>query len=141
MGVKSNRNSKKYIFQLIAVGINILTILKELEKIQMEAARIATGATKFISMHMFYNEIGYETLKRRRINHKLILLYMIYNYLTTAYLSSLVPSSVKEVSRYNLRNANDVQNINARTALYFNLFLPSVIREWNNIPDNDKYVD
>ena len=55
--------------------------------------------------------------------------------------SSLVPSSVNEVSRYNLRNANDVQTINARTALYFNSFLPSVIHEWNNIPDYDKYVD
>ena len=42
---------------------------------------------------------------------------------------------------HNLGNANDVQTINARTALYFNSFLPSVIRQWNNIPDNDKYVD
>ena len=32
---------------------------------------------------------------------------------------ALVPSSVNEVSCYNLRNANDVQTINARTALYF----------------------
>ena len=39
------------------------------------------------------------------------------------------------------RNANDVQTINARTTLYFNSFLPSVIREWNNMLDNDKYVD
>ena len=64
----------------------------------------------------------------------------MYNNLTPDYLSSLVPSSVNEVSHYNLRNANDVQTINARTALYFNSFLPSVIRQWNNIPDN-KYVD
>ena len=65
----------------------------------------------------------------------------MYNNLTPDYLSSLVPSSVNEGSHYNLRNANDVQTINARTALYFNSFLPSVIREWNTLPENDKYVD
>ena len=65
----------------------------------------------------------------------------MYNNLTPDYLSSLVPSSVNEVSSYNLRNANYVQTVNARTALYFNSFLPSVIRECNNIPDNDTYID
>ena len=112
---------------------------QELEKIQPEAARIATGASKLISIRNLYNEICWETLEKRRINHKLILFYKMYNNLTPDYLSSLVPSSLNEVSHYNLRNANDVQTINARTASYS--FLPSVIREWNNIPDNDKYVD
>ena len=65
----------------------------------------------------------------------------MYSNLTPDYLSSLVPSSVNEVSHYNLRNANDVQTINERTALYFNSFLPFVIREWNNIQYNNKYVD
>ena len=71
---------------------------QELEKIQIEAARIATGASKFISIRNFYNEIGWETLEKRRINHKLILFYKMYNNLTPNYLSSLVPSSVNEVS-------------------------------------------
>ena len=114
---------------------------QELEKIQIEAARIATGASKLISIRNLYNKIGWETLEKRRINHKLILFYKMYYNLTHDYLSSLVLSSVNEVSHYNLRNANDVQTINARTALYFNSFLPSVIRQWNNIPDTDKYVD
>ena len=59
---------------------------KELEKIQIEAARIATGATKFISVRNLYNEIGLETLEKRRINHKLILFYKMYNNLTPHYL-------------------------------------------------------
>ena len=91
---------------------------QELKKIQKEAARIPSGATKLISIHNLYNEIGWETLKKRRINHKLILFYKTYNNLTPDYLSLLVSSSVNEVLRYNLRNANDVQTINARTALY-----------------------
>ena len=61
----------------------------------------------------------------------------MYNNLTPDYLSSLVPSSVNGGSL----NANDVQTINARTALYFNSFLPSVIREWNTLSEYDKYVE
>ena len=96
---------------------------QEIEKIQIDAARIASVTTKLISIQNLYKEIGWETLEKRRISHKLILFYKIYNNLTPDYLSSLVPSSVNKGSRYNLRNANDVQTINARTALYFNSFL------------------
>ena len=38
---------------------------QELEKIQIEAARIASGATKLISIHNLYNEIGWETLEKK----------------------------------------------------------------------------
>ncbi len=36
-------------------------------------------------------------------------------------------------TRYNLRNADDLQTIRSRTALYYNSFLPSTIREWNSL--------
>ena len=48
---------------------------QELEKIQIEAARIASGTTKLISIQNLYEEVGWETRKKRRINHKLILVY------------------------------------------------------------------
>ena len=38
----------------------------ELEKIQNEAARIATGATKLVSLNALYNEIQWENLEERR---------------------------------------------------------------------------
>ena len=44
-----------------------------LEKIQTEAARIATGATKLVSLENLYSEIGWETLDIRRKNQKLTL--------------------------------------------------------------------
>ena len=111
-------------------------------KIQIEAARISTGATKLISLVTFTMRSVARLLKRGRISHKLILFYKIYNNnLTPDYFSSLFPPLVNKLSRYNLRNANDVQTINTRSALYFNSFLPFAIREWNNISDNDKYVD
>ena len=38
----------------------------ELEKIQIEAARIVTGATKLVSIDSIYTETGWETLASRR---------------------------------------------------------------------------
>ena len=46
-------------------------------------------------------------------------------------MASLVPNNEGDVSRYNLRNVQHSQTVHANTQLYFNLFLPSVIREWN----------
>ena len=56
------------------------------------------------------------------------------NDLSPSYLSSLVPSSINNISAYNLRNSNDIQTIFSRTTQYFNSFLPSVISEWNDLP-------
>jgi hypothetical protein len=107
----------------------------ELEKIQHEAARIALGATKFISIHELYREIGWDSLNCRRKNQKLILFHKMINNLSPSYLSSLVPNFVNDYSRYNLRNGNNIRNVNCKTQLYSNSFLPSVIPEWNALPD------
>ena len=44
---------------------------KDLEKIQIEAARIVTGATKLVSIESLYSETGWKTLASRRNKHKL----------------------------------------------------------------------
>ena len=43
---------------------------QNLEKIQLEAARIVTGATKLVSFQALYNETGWETLEIRRKKQK-----------------------------------------------------------------------
>ncbi|MES9993744.1 MAG: reverse transcriptase domain-containing protein, partial [Candidatus Thiodiazotropha sp.] len=111
---------------------------QELDKIQNEAARIATGTTKLVSISALYEEILWDSLELRRKNHKLSLFYKMTHNLTPLYLSSLVPPSVSNISRYHLRNSNDLQTIDARTTLYFNSFLPSTIRAWNKVPDEAK---
>ena len=63
----------------------------EIEKPQLEAARIATGTTKLVSVQKLYDEIGWETLDVRRRKHKLVLFYKMYNDISPSYLSSLVP--------------------------------------------------
>ena len=114
---------------------------QELDKIQNEAARITTGATKLVSIHLLCQEIGWESLESRRRHHKLILFYKMVNNLTPPYLSSLIPTTVGNTSTYNLRNARDLSTVASRTALFSNSFLPSVVREWNNLPLETREAD
>ena len=108
----------------------------ELELIQLEAARISTGAAKLVSVDNLYIETGWETLVARRNKQKLVLFYKMFNDLTPPYLSSLVPPLVQNASRYNLCNSNETQTIASRTTLFYNSFLPSSIQNWNRLnPD------
>ena len=113
----------------------------ELNKIQNEAARIATGATKLVSLFALSNEVKWESPDDRRRKHKLTLFYKMKSKLFPEYLSSLVPQTVNSISRYNLRNANALQTVNARTTLYYNSFLPSTIRAWNNLTSEAQQLE
>ena len=68
--------------------------------------------------------------------HKLLVFYNMVNNLSHNYLSSLVPSTVGNTTTYQLRNAANLHTIRANSQLYYNSFLPSVIRDWNELPDN-----
>ena len=57
----------------------------DLEKIQIEAARIATGTTKLVSIASLYREIGWKSLDTGRKMQKLDLFYKMVNHLTTLY--------------------------------------------------------
>ena len=106
---------------------------EELDKIQNEAARIATGTTKLVSLHSLYNETCWESLECRRNNHKLTLFYKMMHNITPLYLSSLIPQPVSNMSRYNLRNSNDLRTIDAKTNQFYMSFLPASVRAWNNL--------
>ena len=60
--------------------------------------------------------------------------YKMFNNFSPAYLSSLVPPQIADISAYSLRNRDNIQIVQARTSLYYNSFLPSVVREWNSLP-------
>ena len=61
--------------------------------------------------------------------------------LTPAYLSFLVPPFVSETSRYNLLNADDFTSIQCRSQQYYTSFLPSVVWDWNNLPQHAKQIN
>lgn len=106
----------------------------ELDKIQLEAARIVSGTTKLVSSASLYMELGWESLSSRRRKHKLVMFYKMINGLCPDYLAEMVPERVSQISSYNLRNSDDYLTIRTSSQLYFNSFLPSVVREWNALP-------
>ena len=107
---------------------------QELDKIQNEAARITTGATKLISLENLQDEVKWQPLQKRRDNHKLTLFSKMNNNITPTYLSDLVPGTVSSATRYDLRNSNNIMTIVGRTHSYLSSFLPSTVRDWNNLP-------
>ena len=113
----------------------------DLDKIQNEAAGIATGATKLVSLNALSKEICWESLEQRRQNHRLTLFYKMFYNITPLYLSSLVPQSVSNLSQYSLRNSNDLQTVNARSSQYYHSFLPSTTRDWNSLSTETKQAD
>ena len=104
--------------------------VNDLEKIQNEAARIVSGATKLVSINSLSLEIGWESLSSRRKKHKLRLFFKMQNNLAPDYLSSLVLPTVGRTSAYPLRNSTNLHTLHAKSQLNFNSFLPSVIRDW-----------
>ena len=105
-----------------------------LESIQLDAARVVTGAKRGTSHIKTYEECGWETLSQRRENSQLTQFYKMVNNETPQYLSDLVPPKVGELVHFvNLRNDHKFRPIKCRTAQYQKTFLPNVVNLWNNI--------
>ena len=73
----------------------------DLEKIQIQAARIANGTTKLVSIASLYSEIGWNSLDTRQ---------KMVNHLIPLYLSSLIPPTVNKTSGYNLSLSEEQRN-------------------------------
>ena len=104
-----------------------------LEKLQNEAARIATGLTKSVTLNRLYQECGWQTLQERRTNQKLKLMYKAVNGMVPPYISDLIPPTVANVSRYELRNSENISRIPIRTSTFSKSCIPSAINAWNNL--------
>ena len=65
----------------------------------------------------------------------------MYNHLAPEYLPSLIPQQINDISRYNLRNSHNIQTIRAKTNQYNNSFLPSTLKDWNNLPIEAKQAN
>ena len=111
---------------------------KNLDTIHVEAARIVAGRTKLYSIDKLYSELGWDSLQSRLNKRKLNTLYKILHGLTPNYLLDLMPPTVQETSRYSFRNSDHFQNYRANTNLFLDLFFPSTIRAWDNLPTEIK---
>ena len=107
---------------------------EQIDKIQIESARIVTGCTKLASLDDLAKEAGWEPLQDRRLKHKLILYFKMVKGVIPNSLSSLVPQSVGSITPYSLRGSQNHRIPQCRTKLYKKSFLPAVIEEWNELP-------
>ena len=107
--------------------------IEKLEKIQLEAARIVTGLTKFTSKESLYFETGWDTLFNRRQYRKLNIFYKMHNKMCPDYLNNCLPPLVSDVSTYELRNSYNYVVPRCRLRASSNSFVPSSVRLWNNL--------
>ena len=105
----------------------------KLENIQLNAARIVTGAMHGTSNAKLYEELGWHTLAKRRDLSKLTLMYKLVNKLAPENLCSILPT-VPNTSRYTTRQHCDLPHFRARTELFDKSFFPSAVRLWNELP-------
>ena len=106
-----------------------------LDKLQNEAMRIVSGATKSASISDLYKELGWESLAERRTKHKIIQFFkMIHNH-TPVYLSKLIPLTSDETHNYVLRQSANLRIPFAHSELFKESFVPSSCSLWNTIPE------
>ena len=53
----------------------------------------------------------------------------------------MIPTTVSERTHYGLRSANEFTTFTTRINLYYNSFFPRVIREWNELNENERAID
>jgi hypothetical protein len=108
----------------------------KLERLQLQSARICTGALRNSNSTKLLQEVGWDPLTIRRKWHKLCLFYKMSNSLVPPYLASRCPPRVSTLSRYPLRNSRSLQLVKCRTSSYKNSFIPSTTSNWNGLdPD------
>ena len=78
--------------------------------------------------------ISLQTLFGRLNNHKLVLFHKMNYNKTPQYLAELIPKTVCTRHSHNTRQINNIVNINCRTSLYSEYFLPSTVKAWNDLP-------
>ena len=85
----------------------------DIESVQNETARIVRGVAKYCNINSMLAELKWDSLTNRRRKHKLIALFKMNHSLSPKYLIGLLPT--QQQTRYNLRTANNIPPITART--------------------------
>ena len=107
--------------------------LNKLEKLQVDAMRIVTGATKRSNISNLYKDLRWVKLSERRNIHCLIMLYKIINGQAPQYLINLLPQKIGDNHNHNLRNRNDYYISRTRLETFNRSYFPRTLRLWNNL--------
>ena len=110
-----------------------------LEKCQLRAARIVTGAKRGTHHQFIHDELKWVSLRDRREYFKLCFMHKVIHHTAPDYLIQLLPNAVNVDTHYNLRNSEDLQQFTFRTEKFKNSLFPDCVRKWNSLDTNVKY--
>jgi hypothetical protein len=89
-----------------------------LEKINLEAARIITGLTIYISKESLYSRNGLGKTLNQTEQRKLVLFYKIAQCQRPQYFTDQMPPLVSETINYNVRSSQNYTTPLSRLTLY-----------------------
>jgi hypothetical protein len=108
-----------------------------IENVQLEAARIATGAKRGTSHTALYNETGWAPLAQRRQLHKLKKMHQVITLGTPSHLHSIVQSWQQHAARTTRFNTSSGIIIpRCSSSRFKNSPLISAITTWNRLDNN-----
>ena len=106
-------------------------LFRQLDKRQLDAARIVTGLSIFTKSEYLYAETGWEILSERIYRRKLQLFINLKCGMAPAYLRHLVPPTIQSTTIYSLRNGDNLIVPFCRLSITNSSFIPSTVKEWN----------
>ena len=125
---------------LFSSSIKLPYWMEQIEKVQYQAALAVSGAWQGSNMDKIYEELGWESLSRRRWFRRLVHFFKIQNDpVTPEYLKSPIPRSLENPRA--TRSGGKINVITARRDYFRNSFYPDAIVSWNRLDPSLKQAD
>ena len=103
---------------------------QKMESIQYNAALAITGALRGTSREKLYQELGLESLRKRRWYRKLCYFFKIFKGRSPENLFRILSSVSKA---YKTRTNDKIPLFSGKHKFFTNCFFPSTVIEWNNL--------
>ena len=115
-------------------GPPCVVLLEELESVQKRAARIVTDNYNYEtgSMAGILGQLKWESLKKRRKDNRLILLYKGLKGKASVPTDDLIPKTRHCKNQHSMAFQTPIAN----TDVYKDSFFPQTNRDWNALPDS-----
>ena len=111
-----------------------VVLQEELESVQKRAARFVTGNYDYETGNMtgILGQLKWESLKKRRKDNRLILLYKGLKGKASVPTDDLIPKTRRCRNQHSMAFQTPIAN----TDVYKGSFFPQTIRDWNALPDS-----
>ena len=116
---------------------NVQNFINRVESVQYNAALAITGAIRGTSQERIYNELGIESLEKRRWYRRMCLFWKIINGLTPSYLKDSLPQI--QFSR-NPTRQNQFSIVSKNTGYFSKSFYPYCTDQWNLLDPTIKNI-